>query len=527
MTTQETAAPAAPTTDRLATIVLGAGLAPAEHVEAAAERARKAGTWLGSELVEQGLVAPHDLSLALCRATGVQMVDLVSYPVDLDCVKQLPQEVSTRLNLIPLSVMGSRLFVAMANPLDTEALAEVAEITELTPEPLIATQREINSAIARMYAQAERAQAQGPAASAVAGEQARELLHADELLEILVARKGSDLHLSVGSPPVIRVHGGLVPLSYEVLTPAKTQEIIYAIISDDNVIRFERTRELDFAYSLAGVARFRVNVHRQRGSVGAVFRVVPMQPPTLTELAMPDVLRALTKKPRGLILVTGPTGHGKSTTLAAMTHEINRTRSCHIVTIEDPIEFLHRNNRSLIIQREVGEDTESFQIALRHVLRQDPDVILIGEMRDLETIAAAVTAAETGHLVFATLHTTSAPQTIDRIIDVFPPHQQQQIRLQLSTVLEAIVCQALLPQKGGHGRVCAQEIMIATSAIRNLIRESKSHQIPSVMQSGGQYGMQTLDQCLCNMVSKGTITREDALAVCHDPDELQAFLNER
>jgi twitching motility protein PilT len=252
-----------------------------------------------------------------------------------------------------------------------------------------------------------------------------------------------------------------------------------------------------------------------------------MQPPTLTELGMPDVLRTLTKKPRGLILVTGPTGHGKSTTLAAMMHEINRTRSCHIVTIEDPIEFLHRNNRSLIIQREVGEDTESFQVALRHVLRQDPDVILIGEMRDLETIAAAVTAAETGHLVFATLHTTSAPQTIDRIIDVFPPHQQQQIRLQLSTVIEAIICQALLPQKGEQGRVCAQEIMIATSAIRNLIRESKSHQIPSAMQSGGQYGMQTLDQSLCTMVTKGMITVEDALAVCHDPDELQAFMSDK
>jgi len=326
---------------------------------------------------------------------------------------------------------------------------------------------------------------------------------------------------------MIRVHGNLIPLPFEVMTPAKTQEVIYAALTDENIIRFERTRELDFAYSLAGVARFRVNVHRQRGSVGAVFRVVPMQPPTLDELGMPTVLRTLARKPRGLILVTGPTGHGKSTTQAAMIHDINRTRSCHIVTIEDPIEFLHRNDRALIIQREVGEDTESFQTALRHVLRQDPDVILIGEMRDLETIAAAVTAAETGHLVLATLHTTSAPQTVDRIIDVFPPHQQEQIRLQLSTVLEAIICQALLPRHGGQGRICAQEIMVATSAIRNLIRESKSHQIPSAMQSGAQYGMQTLDQSLSNLVAGGTISKEDALATCHDPEELESFLQGR
>jgi twitching motility protein PilT len=270
-----------------------------------------------------------------------------------------------------------------------------------------------------------------------------------------------------------------------------------------------------------------VNVHRQRGTVGAVFRAVPVDPPSLEGLGMPQVLKTLAAKPRGLVMVTGPTGSGKSTTLAAMIREINVTRRCHIVTIEDPIEFLHRNERSIIIQREVGSDTQSFANSLRHVLRQDPDVILIGEMRDLETIAAAVTAAETGHLVLATLHTTSAAQTIDRIVDVFPPFQQEQIRVQLSTVIEAIVSQTLLPLADGKGRICAQEVLIASNAIRNLIREGKTHQMLSVLQSGAAEGMQTLDQALKNLVLAAKVSPQAAMAVSSNPADFQMFLRMR
>ncbi|MBE9565234.1 MAG: type IV pilus twitching motility protein PilT, partial [Proteobacteria bacterium] len=286
----------------------------------------------------------------------------------------------------------------------------------------------------------------------------------------------------------------------------------------------EETHELDFAYSIAGLSRFRVNVHRQRGTIGAVFRAVPVDPPSLEGLGMPDVLKTFCAKPRGLVLVTGPTGSGKSTTLAAMIREINVTRRRHIVTVEDPIEFLHRNEKSIIIQREVGSDTKSFTAALRHVLRQDPDVILIGEMRDLETIGAALTAAETGHLVLATLHTTSAAQTVDRIVDVFPPHQQEQVRVQLSTVLEGIVCQTLLPFADGKGRTCAQEILIATSAIRNLIREGKTHQMPSVLQSSAAEGMQTLDQALKVLVKSSKVTPQVAMSLASNPADFEMFM---
>jgi len=267
-----------------------------------------------------------------------------------------------------------------------------------------------------------------------------------------------------------------------------------------------------------------VNVHKQRGTLGAVFRSVPVDPPSLEALGMPDVLKTLCARPRGLVLVTGPTGSGKSTTQAAMIREINMSRRRHVVTIEDPIEFLHRNEKSIIIQREVGSDTKSFPAALRHALRQDPDVILIGEMRDLETIHAAISAAETGHLVLATLHTTSAAQTVDRIVDVFPPHQQEQVRVQLSTVLEGILCQTLLPLADGKGRVCAQEILLATSAIRNLIREAKTHQMPSVLQSSASEGMQTLDQALKALVQAGKVTPQIAISVASNPQDFKMFL---
>jgi twitching motility protein PilT len=513
---------------RLAEIVVAAGLADPPTVDSAIERHRTTHKWLGRVLMDMGAITGPQLVTCMARAMGIPPVDLASYPIDLAVTSAVSEEVCRDLLAMPLSRTDGILYLAMANPLDTAAVQRLRDTTGLRLEIMVAGERELLETVERVYHKVRQDREQEPAtAAAPATPEEPEPLHVDELLEVMMERRGSDLHMCVGSPPVIRVDGDLQPLAYAELTPAKLQELVYAILNDERIIEFESNHELDFAYSVAGLSRFRVNVHKQRGSVGTVLRAIPMKPPTLEQLKMPRVLRALTTRPRGLILVTGPTGSGKSTTLAAMIDEINSSRRCHIVTIEDPIEFLHRNKRSIIIQREVGSDTNSFTAALRHVLRQDPDVILIGEMRDLETIAAAVTAAETGHLVLATLHTTSASQTIDRIIDVFPPHQQEQIRLQLSTVLEGIICQTLLPRTDGIGRACAQEILIATPAIRNLIREGKTHQMSSTLQSGGQIGMQTLDQSLKTLVTSKQVDPEAAAAVAHDPEDFKAFLNMR
>ncbi|UCH33958.1 MAG: PilT/PilU family type 4a pilus ATPase [Armatimonadota bacterium] len=512
---------------RLAEIVVAAGLVDPETVDQAIERHKASDKWLGGVLIEMGAVKSPQLVTCLARALAVQPVDMASYPIDLATATSVSAERCHKLLALPLSRSDSILYVAMANPVDGDAIARLKEATGCRLEIMVAGERELTEAIERVHAKVAQEQKGIAGVAQDTPTELPEVLHVDELLEILMERRGSDLHQCVGSPPVIRVDGDLEPLKYAELTPTKMQETAYAILTDERIIEFERTHELDFAYSVAGLSRFRVNVHKQRGSVGAVLRAIPMSPPTLEQLKMPPVLKSLTTRPRGLILVTGPTGSGKSTTLAGMINEINSSRRCHIVTIEDPIEFLHRNKKSIIIQREVGADTTSFTAALRHVLRQDPDVILIGEMRDLETIAAAVTAAETGHLVLATLHTTSASQTIDRVIDVFPPHQQEQIRLQLSTVLEGIICQTLLPRTDGIGRACAQEILIATSAIRNLIREGKTHQMSSTLQSGGQAGMQTLDQSLKALVTSKQVNPDVAAAVAHDSEEFKAFLNMR
>ncbi|MDQ7822629.1 MAG: type IV pilus twitching motility protein PilT [Candidatus Eremiobacteraeota bacterium] len=341
----------------------------------------------------------------------------------------------------------------------------------------------------------------------------------EDLLHIMVERGASDLHLKTGSAPMIRVDGELTPVTYEVLTPDVVRRMIESILSDEQKARFVAEKELDLAYSVPGLSRFRINVYLQRGTWGTAVRVIPSRPFTIDELKLPPLLKDLAMKPRGLILVTGPTGSGKSTTLASMINHINENRRCHIVSVEDPIEFLHKDKNSVISQREVGADTHSFSHALRHVLRQDPDVILIGEMRDLETTQICITAAETGHCVFATLHTSSAPTTVDRVIDIFPPHQQQQIRMQLSVTIEGILCQTLLPKAKGSGRVMAMEIMPVTPAVRNIIREGKSHQIPNIIQSGAQYGMQSLDMALRNLYLQGLVTFEDALAKAAVPEE--------
>jgi twitching motility protein PilT len=342
-----------------------------------------------------------------------------------------------------------------------------------------------------------------------------------ELLARLLDLNGSDLHLTAGTPPTVRIHGELERLEdYPPMTPRSLQGMIYAILPQKMRERFEQELELDMSYSLPGRARFRVNVFMQRDAVGAVFRVIPFEIKNVVDLGLPPVAADLARFPRGFVVVTGPTGSGKSTTLAAMVDVVNTERSGHIMTVEDPIEFLHKHKKCVVNQREIGADTHSFSSALKHVLRQDPDVILVGEMRDLETIGTAITAAETGHLVFATLHTQDAPQTIDRIIDVFPPHQQQQVRVQLSTTLQGVVTQQLLPTTDGNGRVAAVEVMIATPGIRNLIREGKVHQIYSAMQAGGRYGMQTMDMSLASHVKAGRITQQMAFERCHDPEEL-------
>jgi twitching motility protein PilT len=347
---------------------------------------------------------------------------------------------------------------------------------------------------------------------------------ADLLLEVL-DRRASDLHLTAGAHPTVRVRGRLVPLDdYPILTPGDTREVIYSILTNDQRQRLETNWQIDFAYGVPGRARFRVNAYFQRSALGAAFRLIPFDITPVDELGLPPTVHDFTRKPRGLVLVTGPTGSGKSTSLAAMIDEINATRDEHVMTIEDPIEFLHQHKRCLVNQRELGSDAVSFADALKAALRQDPDVILVGEMRDLETIQTAITAAETGHLVFATLHTQDTPQTVDRIIDVFPSHQQGQVRVQLSVGLQGIMTQQLLPTADGSGRVVACEVLVPTPGVRNLIREGKTHQIYSMLQTGGQHGMQTMDAALAALVRTGKITRELAESRSSQPAELRRLL---
>ena len=347
-----------------------------------------------------------------------------------------------------------------------------------------------------------------------------------ELLKTMVEMDGSDLHLSIASPPQVRVHGELRRLDFPDLAPSDTKSLAYTVLTDAQKKRFEESLELDFSFGIRGIARFRCNMFNQKGAVGAVYRQIPEKIRTFEELQLPAVIAKLAERPRGLVLVTGPTGSGKSTTLAAMIDKINTETHGHILTIEDPIEYIHPHKNCLINQREVHADTNSFTAALRAALREDPDVVLIGEMRDLETVESALRIAETGHLTFGTLHTNSAASTINRIIDVFPSHQQSQIRTQLSLVLEGIICQALLPKANGQGRVIALEVLVPTPAIRNLIREDKIHQIYSSMQTGQEkVGMQTMNQSLVSLYMRKMITLETALGASSNREELQEMIN--
>ena len=346
-------------------------------------------------------------------------------------------------------------------------------------------------------------------------------IHMDELLELVVKHDASDLHLCNGLPPVVRIDGELKQTPYEELDPSVAQRVIYDILTDEQIQRFETELELDCSYSLRNVARFRVNVFRDRGTVAAALRLIPRKIPTIKELGLPAVFEQIAKRPRGLFLVTGPTGSGKSTTLAAIIDDINRERAEHIITVEDPIEYLHEHKKSVVNQRELGQDTHGFNNALRAVLREDPDVLLVGEMRDLETIKLAITCAETGHLVMGTLHTNSAAESVDRMIDVFPAQEQEQIRVQLSNNLLAIASQQLLPRAGQRGRIAAIEVMVATAAIRNLVRENKAHQITSIIQTSAGEGMQTMDQALRDLYHQSLITYEVGLQRSQNPKEYE------
>lgn len=351
------------------------------------------------------------------------------------------------------------------------------------------------------------------------------MVNLHSLLKAVVEKGASDLHLTVGSPPQLRIDGELVQLNLPPLQPAEVKQLCYSVLTESQKHRFEEENELDFAFTIRGLARFRGNVFKQKGSVAAAFRFVPSKIIPLEQLGLPAVVGSLVNKPRGLILVTGPTGSGKSTTLAAMIDKINKERRGHIITIEDPIEFVHQHHNCIVNQREIGADSESFSKALKYILRQDPDVVLVGEMRDRETVEAALKISETGHLALATLHTNSAVQTINRILDIFPADQQDQVRAQLSFILEGVISQTLIPHASGRGRVLACEVMIPNAAIRNLIREDKIHQIYSQMQMGqSKFNMQTLNQCLASLVQKRMIRLEDALTRSSDADELRNIL---
>lgn len=345
-----------------------------------------------------------------------------------------------------------------------------------------------------------------------------------ELVNLATSRKASDIHITVGIPPVLRINGQLVIFEEERLKPEDTKVLVYETLNENLIKELEEKGEVDTSFSSPGVGRYRVNAYKQRGSYGMALRIIPLEVPTIDDLGLPKVVKDLSRLPRGLILVTGPTGSGKSTTLASMINQINNERRCHILTLEDPIEYLHKHNQSIVNQREIGSDSMSFANSLRAALRQDPDVILVGEMRDLETISIALTAAETGHLVLSTLHTIGAAKTIDRVIDVFPPHQQQQVRIQFSSVIQAIISQQLLPKADDSGRIAAFEIMVTTTAIRNLIREEKIHQIDTAIQTGAKFNMQTMDNSLLDLYKKGLITKEITLMQSINQDNIKKYI---
>ncbi len=499
-----------------------------DSLEHAIEEAERTNQPLPGVLLRLGLVGAKDLTAALAEQLGVRFIDFLETPIHQDAPTLVTAEMARRWLALPVDFEDHKLVVAFAEPADDEAVAAVGAATSYEIIAAVADRQELVNAIDMIYGASPASSGDGQAAGGVvsAGPPRADDIHINDLLELVLEWHGSDLHLTSGSPPVVRVNGDLRPIAeLPELNGSQIRQMVYSILTQKQREKFETGLELDTSYALPGKGRFRVNVFLQRDSVGCVMRAIPYDVVDFDVLGVPPAVKTWAFLPRGLVLVTGPTGSGKSTTLASLIDIVNRERSVHIMTVEDPIEFLHNHKRSLINQREVGEDTHSFASALKHVLRQDPDVILVGEMRDLETISTALTAAETGHLVFATLHTQDAPQSIDRVIDVFPAHQQQQVRVQLASALQGICTQQLLPTSDGRGRTIACEVMVATPAVRNLVREGKTHQIYSMLQAGGRYGMVTMDMSLAQLVRSRRISMDVALERCANEEDFRRLMN--
>ncbi|MGZ6969732.1 MAG: PilT/PilU family type 4a pilus ATPase [Acidimicrobiia bacterium] len=470
-------------------------------------------------LLQRGLVGPKDLAAALCVALGMQFVDFDETAVQPKAAHTVPEALARRFTAIGVEIQHDSILVAFADPADHAALGEVSSTvhanTGLTVIPAGAERQELLAAIEGAYGPAD-----ADTDQKLVGEGIDPELH--RMFERVQEIDASDLHLAAGQPPLVRILGDLHRLTdFEVLTASRIRELVYSIITKRQQEQFEVSHELDTNYTVPGIARYRVNVYLKRNGIAVSFRQIPYTVIPFERLGLPDAVRLFADLPRGLVLVTGPTGSGKSTTLASIIDLVNQHRPCHIITIEEPIEFVHESKMALVSQRDVGTDTESFATALRQALRQDPDVILVGEMRDLETISTAVTAAETGHLVFATLHTQDAAQTIDRIVDAFPAEQQGQVRIQVASTLQGIVTQQLIPTADGTARAVAAEVLIATPAIRNLIRDGKIHQVFPMLQAGRKFGMNTMDEHLGGLVREGRVTMEAALLRCRDANELK------
>jgi twitching motility protein PilT len=491
-------------------------------LEEALRQEADTGVPLAKILSAGGMVAERDLVAAVADQVGIPMWDPNTQPIPAILGGMLPVAMCQKFRAVAVGMNGNELTVAMENPTDPASVTEIGSETGWVIRPVLAAAGDISLALEVLYGVA-------PETLPVSQEgepEAPKEVHLNDLLTEMVELGASDLHLSSGLPPCVRIDGHIRPMDgYESLTPSELRQMVYAILTQRQREKFETHLELDASHPVPNVGRFRLNVFLQRDSIGAVLCAIPYKIVPLEKLGIPAVVRSFADLPRGLVLVTGPTGSGKSTTLASVVDVVNTTHAYHIMTVEDPIEFVHSHKRCVVNQREVGEDTKSFTDALKHVLRQDPDVILVGEMRDLETISTALTAAETGHLVFGTLHTQDAPQSIDRVIDVFPAHQQQQIRVQLASALQAIVTQQLLPKAGGRGRAVACEVLVVTPAVRNLIREGKVHQIYSAMQAGGKFGMQTMDQSLAELVRAGAVAMDVALERCHHEDDLRRLVS--
>ena len=533
---------------RLSQAMVAGGYATDQQLAPLVAEVQATGIPLGTLLIARQVAPAAAVVGALAQASQMQAVDLAAVTPQRDAVAALPQAVGREYGAVGVMSDGSQLVVAFGeppSPNDLQALSSMVgyQISPVLADPMVIEQVLAAGPDGLASGAAAQPAANGngngtaaspapPAQAAPAGPQppagpsGDTPLHIDDLLRYAVAVGASDLHLTAQMPGCIRLHGAIRPIEgCPRLDNETIREMVFGILPASQRERFEDERELDTSHSIAGVGRFRVNVSLQRGTVAAALRPIPHDMPAFESLGIPESVRSFTELRRGLVLVTGPTGSGKSTTLASLIDIINRTKPLHIVTVEDPIEFLHEHKRSIINQREIGEDTFSFAESLRRVLRQDPDVILVGELRDLETISTALTAAETGHLVFATLHTQDAPQTVDRIIDVFPTSQQEQIRVMLASTLEGVVTQQLILNADGTGRVACCEVMMCTSAIRNLIRSNKTHQIYSLMQTGSTFGMQTMDQDLAKMVKDGLITESVAFDRSRNEDDLRNHLN--